>query len=350
MNKTYFVILLFIMIFTNCVKEHQFGKSNINEIFFFNLSQQVGSAEINKDSLTIKIKVSAQANISSLYLDSVYLSSYSTISPGIKTIMDFTNPVNYTLTAENGSKKVYVVTVTKEIETPQLENNLLDNWYTPLNKNYLEPGKNEATIWATGNAGVVTLGSANVNPVTISGNDLAAELTTKDLGSLGQLVGQRIAAGSIFTGNFILDISNPLNSTKFGIGYTARPKSITLDYSYLPGSPYRNGKGQILSKVDSCDIYLLLENKSSSQTKRIATGWFRSGKQIVKITELTIPLIYGTLPSGTASYMFPSNNLFGNSSDNITSLTFVASSSANGALFEGGVNSKLTINNIILNY
>lgn len=350
MKKRFSVTIILIILFTNCVKENQFGKSDIKELFYFSLSQQVGSTEINKDSLTIKIKVSAQANISSLYLDSVQLSSYTTIEPAVKAVMDFTKPINYTLTAENGSKKVYVVYVTKEIETPQLENNLLDNWYTPQNKNYLEPGKNEATIWATGNAGVVTLGSANVNPVSVSGNDLAAELTTKDLGALGQLVGQRIAAGSIFTGKFILDISNPLNSTKFGIGFTARPKSITLDYSYMPGSPYRNGTGQILSKVDSCDIYLLLENKSSSQTKRIATGWFRSGKQIDKSTELTIPLIYGTLPSGTASYMFPINNLFGNSSDNITSLTFVASSSANGALFEGGVNSKLTINNIILNY
>jgi hypothetical protein len=243
------------------------------------------------------------------------------------------------------------VIITKGTLAPQLDNGSLDNWYTPTGKNYEEPGLDEAsTIWASGNAGVVTLGQANVRPITIQGSDRGAELITRDLGSLAGLVGQRMAAGSIFTGKFILDISNPLNSTKFGVPFIGKPKSFTVSYRYAPGSPYRNGTGQTLSKSDSCDVYMILENRSGSTVKRIATGWFRSGLQQDAFTDITVDLIYGPLPAGSPVYMFPANGQFGTASDDVTHISFVSSSSAYGASFEGGTNSNLVINNLRLNY
>jgi len=106
----------------------------------------------------------------------------------------------------------------------------------------------------------------------------------------------------------------------------------------------------VLTKNDSCDIYLLLENKETTDIKRIATGWFRNAESIAQFKEITIPLTYGMLPPGSPAYMYPANNLFGNSNDKVTHISFVAASSAYGALFEGGTNSSLILNNLILNY
>jgi hypothetical protein len=336
------------LLFFGCVKEDHFGKSGFKEIRYFSVPQQAGNTQI--DSLLVRITVSPSADLTKLFADSIGLSSYATVSPKAGEIQDFSKPVIYTVTAENGTKSAYSVIVSRESSTPQLENGSLDDWYTPSGKNYQEPGLNDATIWATGNAGVVTLGAANVKPVTVTGTDLGAELVTRDLGALGQLVGQRIAAGTIFTGKFVLDIANPLNSAKFGIPFTGRPVSFTFSYTYAPGSPYRNGQGQILTKNDSCDIYLLLENRENNQVKRIATGWFRDTETVNTYKEITIPLTYGTIPQGSPVYMYPVNGSFGSGSEPVTHISFVAASSAYGAFFEGGVNTRLVINNVKLNY
>ncbi len=345
-----FIIVLSLYILYGCVKEDHFGKSDLKEIFYFSLPQQSGNSIIIKDSLIIRVTVAPTADLTKLYADSVRLSSYATISPGVDVVQDFTKPVQYTVTAENGTQVIYTVIVRKESTTPQLENAGLDDWYTPVGKNYQEPGKDESTIWASGNAGVVTLGQANVKAFIIQGADLGAEMITRDLGSLAQLTGQRMAAGSIFTGDFILDISNPLNSTKFGVPFVGRPASFTVSYKYVPGTPYKNGQGTTLNKPDSCDIYLLLENRNNNQVKRVATGWFRDGKQQDTFKDITVNLTYGPLAAGNPVYMFPANGLFGSANDEVTHISFVAASSAYGAYFEGGTNTTLIINNIRLNY
>lgn len=333
-----------------CVKEDFFGKSSLKQINFFSIQNQSGVTIIIEDSLLIRTTVAANTDLTQLRPDSVAVSSYARVEPSITQIRDFTRPVLYTVIAEDGSRVNYTVVITKEAANPQLENSSFDDWYTPSGKNYQEPGLSSSSIWATGNAGVVTLGNANVTPVVVSGTDNAVQLVTKDLGTLGQLVSQRMAAGSIFTGRFELDIANPLNSTKFGIPFTARPVGFSLSYTYQPGSTYRNNKGVILSKADSCDIYLILENKEGAEAKRIATGWFRSGDAITNFTNINIPLIYGNLPANAPAYSKPINGLYGSANDKITHISFVAASSSSGALFEGGVNSTLQINNLQLKY
>ena len=52
------------------------------------------------------------------------------------------------------------------------------------------------------------------------------KLVTLDLGGVAGLIGQRMAAGSLFTGKFQLDIANPLNSTKFGIPFICQAQKI----------------------------------------------------------------------------------------------------------------------------
>ncbi len=350
MKRLLISIIALTLLVVSCVKEDYFGRSALKEIRYFTITQQAGNTEIIQDSLLIRVSVAPSANLAQLFADSIGLSSYARVTPGVGVVQDFSRPVTYTVTAEDGSTVAYTVIVTRGSTTPQLDNSSLDDWYTPAGKNYQEPGKDDNTIWATGNAGVVTLTTANVNPTVVSGTDRAAEMVTKDLGALGQLTGQRMAAGTVFTGKFVLDIANPLNSTKFGVPFTGSPSSFTVSYTYVPGTPYRDGRGNVLNKEDSCDIYLLLENRENNQVKRLATGWFRSGISVSAFTDITVPLVYGALPAGTPAYQFPANGLFGTAADPVTHITFVAASSAYGATYEGGTNTRLVINNVRMNY
>lgn len=342
--------ILLCLTFWGCVKETYFGKSSFKKILYFTIAQQSATTIINQNNLTIQLRVDAQADLTKLYPDSIKLSTFAHISPGVNVTQDFTNPVNYTVTAEDGSTAVYKVVVNRQSETPQISNSNFDEWYTPDGKNYKQPGRDNNSEWATGNAGVVTLGTANTTPVEVAPGDLAAQMVTKDLGVLGQIAGQRMAAATLFTGTFVLDISNPLNSPRFGIAFRARPKSFSVDFKYSPGLPYKNGQGQELTKKDSCDMYVLLENRNNNVNKRVATAWFRSGNVANAFTNITVPLVYGTLPINTPAYQLPVNGLFASAGEPVTHITIVFASSAYANFFEGGVNSTLVVNNLSLNY
>lgn len=314
------------------------------------LEDQVGNSQINQDSRTISVTVSAVANVNSLKAIEITTSTFAKVSPAVGEAQDFTLPVAYAVVAEDGSSVEYTVTVKQEGSEPQLDNASFDTWFTTP-KGYQEPGLDANSIWATGNAGTVTLRNPNVTPLAINGSDFAAKLITLDLGNLAGSIGQRMAAGSLFTGKFQLDIANPLNSTKFGIPFSARPKKFSVKYAYSPGTPYLNKNGQTLAKNDSCDVYLLLENREGTEVKRIATGWFRSGEEkIDQFYTITVDLMYGTLGANVPAYQKPVNGLYGASNEKVTHLTVVFSASYNGALFEGGTNSTLVVNDLKLIY
>jgi hypothetical protein len=339
-----------ILLSNSCVQEDHFGLSPEKKILSFMLEDQVGNSQINQDSRTISVTVSAVANVNSLKAIEITTSTFAKVSPAVGEAQDFTLPVAYAVIAEDGSSVEYTVTVKQEGSEPQLDNASFDTWFTTP-KGYQEPGLDANSIWATGNAGTVTLRNPNVTPLAINGSDFAAKLITLDLGNLAGSIGQRMAAGSLFTGKFQLDIANPLNSTKFGIPFSARPKKFSVKYAYSPGTPYLNKNGQTLAKNDSCDVYLLLENREGTEVKRIATGWFRSGEEkIDQFYTITVDLMYGTLGANVPAYQKPVNGLYGASNEKVTHLTVVFSSSYNGALFEGGTNSTLVVNDLKLIY
>jgi hypothetical protein len=351
MQTTLKIFSVAIILFSfSCIQQDHFGVSPEKKILSFTLENQVGNTQINQETRTIAITVSAEAQLTSLKAMEISTSTFAKVNPAIGEAKDFTSPVSYTVVAEDGSDAEYTVTVKQEGSEPQLDNASFDTWFTTP-KGYQEPGLDANSIWATGNAGTVTLGNPNVTPLVISGEDRAAKLVTLDLGGVAGLIGQRIAAGSMFTGKFQLDIANPLNSTKFGIPFTARPKKFSVKYAYSPGLPYLSKNGQTLAKKDSCDVYVLLENRDGAEVKRIASGWFRSGEEkIDQYYTITVDLVYGTLGANVPAYQKPANGLYGAANEKVTHLTVVFSSSYNGALFEGGTNSTLVVNDFNLIY
>lgn len=78
----------------------------------FVLAEQTGNAVIDHDLETVAIEV-ANGTVVTALEPTVTVSDYATVSPLSGVATDFTNPVNYTVTAQDGvTTKVYAVTVT----------------------------------------------------------------------------------------------------------------------------------------------------------------------------------------------------------------------------------------------
>ncbi|MDY0324169.1 MAG: fibronectin type III domain-containing protein, partial [Candidatus Carbobacillus sp.] len=90
------------------------GLSNQKDILTFAIYGQIGSSVIGAN--TIDVEMGWQSNVAGL-TPTLTVSALATVSPVSGQTQDFTNPLTYTVTAENGTTKEYIVTVAKE-ETP----------------------------------------------------------------------------------------------------------------------------------------------------------------------------------------------------------------------------------------
>jgi len=346
-NKLIILLGLFALL-SSCIKDDYFGKSAYNKILALNLPQQLGVSTIDHDSLIIRITVSDELDITALTPVSLNISNFASVNPGPNQEIDFSVPVVYSVTAENGSIANYTVYVKTNAPEIQISNSGFDLWYT-TNAGYLQIGSGpDDTIWCTGNEGVVTMGDANALPLDVNG-DIVAQLTTVKLGALAQLVGQGVAAGSLFTGTFELNISNPPESPIFGTPFIGRPDSFSVMYQYNPGEQMVNGFGRNISGKDSLDIAVYLEDRNASPIKRVATAWLRTDEATPDWTLLTLPLVYGQ-PADPAYYEIPTKGIWGTGEETPTHITVVFSSSARGATFEGAPGSELMVNDFRLIY
>jgi hypothetical protein len=105
-----FMVFVTAIIFNGCEKEENLekDKSNEKEIVTFDASSISGS--INENDHTINIAVPYGTDVSAT-APSITVSSGATISPESGTAQNFTDPVTYTVTAEDGSTQEYVVSV-----------------------------------------------------------------------------------------------------------------------------------------------------------------------------------------------------------------------------------------------
>lgn len=343
-------ICTLLLAFSSCIREDYFGKSDKNFITSFTVNGQIGQTIY--DSSKIYIAVDLDFDITNVFAN-VSISNYAAITPNPKDGQNFSKPVTYTVTSESGKAAIYTVYIYQTTPEIQLPNSDFRQWYltTTSGKSYYQIGKNATdTIWATSNAGAVSITTPNVFPFVEASGDTIAHLTTLNAGKLAQTLGQGIAAGSLFTGIFKLNISNPVSSAKFGTPFIGKPKSFSVDYKYLPGSTMMNGKGATISGKDSLDIYLILENRSTTPWKRIATAWFRSDIQQSDFTNLKLDLTYGKIVNSKYYEVPTGNAIWGDGTEKPTHISVVFSSSARGDKFEGAPGSSLWVKNFILYY
>lgn len=133
------VITLGIFAVTSCDKKDDdpvVGKSSekqITSFMFDNLTPAV-TAVIDQNLHTITAVVPAGTIINSM-TPAVIFSDKATISPASGSTVDFTNPVIYTVTAEDLSTNTYVVTVTTDASEPEVLSGLISENRTLPNVN-----------------------------------------------------------------------------------------------------------------------------------------------------------------------------------------------------------------------
>lgn len=89
-----------------------FVQSSEKEITAFKLSNaQIGNASINSNTGQILVTMPIAESLTSLTPVTFTLSNSATVNPTTNTARDFSSPVNYTVTAQNGSTKQWTVTV-----------------------------------------------------------------------------------------------------------------------------------------------------------------------------------------------------------------------------------------------
>lgn len=352
MKKIAFGFIL--LTFFACVKEHKFGKSTRKEVKTFAIPGQSGNTTIDHQNLTITVPMPNNTIDFQLTPNEITTSNFSSIVPKQGQTQNFSTPVGYTVTAEDGSMNTYMVSIELTGDKPQLENRSFEDWYveTVGSKNVDQPGiSKENTIWGTANRGLA-LGGANGNTSKQTKTDsLFVKMETVAAPAL-----VRIAAATLFTGKFTENfpsVSDPRSNLTLGVPFSGRPQGFSFSYKYTPGASNEDSNGNSLPYGDQCDIYLLLENRSGSKTKRVGTAWFRDGTTVSQWTKTTVPVKYGPLDASDPWYAYAQpqpDEEWGTGTENVTHITVLFSSSFEGDFFSGAIGSTLEVDNVLLNY
>ncbi|MEJ2595951.1 MAG: PCMD domain-containing protein [bacterium] len=341
----FLLVILLLQVTTACLKDDHFGQSPYNTLYSFELEDQIGEASIDQVTCIVQCSVDSTADVTSLVLVDYRVSNYASLNPGPGIPLDFTDTVFYTVTAENGNTRVYKVILSEAKQNEQVRNSGFQDWYDTGN-GYLEIGTDaDNIVWSTGNAGASISGVIPTYPEVMAENDTAAIMETKSVS-----IGPRIAAGSLFTGIFELNILNPPKSIKPGIPFSSRPAAFKISMKYQPGEENKDGDGNPLPYDDMADIYVLLEVRNGDAKQRLATAWYRSSDTYTDWHELQVDFMYGELDGSYPDFMKPEDGQYADPSATPTHISVILSSSAGGGEFEGAVGSLLSVNDFELIY
>lgn len=355
-STTLHIVVLFFFL-SSCVKEDYFGYSNYANIKVLEVSNQASQTVIITGENKVIVEIPGGVDLTQIVLQKLELSSFATADVQVGDILNLEAPISLKVTAEDGSVQDWILEALVASVTPQLANGDLNLWYK-TNSDYFEPGESKAsTIWGTGNQGTFILNKLATVPYDLGNDNLAAQMITLDNGFLGSTFGAPIAAGSIFTGVFNsdnLDPKDPEAAIDFGTPFSGRPEKIQFTYSYVPGEENKDKDGELLPYSDQMDVYAILEVRTGDKIERLATAWLRSGEVQQELVTISLDFIYGELDDSYPTYMLPQNSTFV-SQDSAgfilpTHITFVASSSFDGALFAGAVGSSLIVDDIVMIY
>lgn len=304
----------------------------------------------------------------------------ATISPENGSTQDFSNGgVTYTVTSEDKAwSRTYTVRVNEVADHSPLYD--FENFF-------LEPGKERYYIWTDiiknnpedeneSGTRLLNWASGNGGFAIVAGNKTPDEyptaplengykghgvcLTTRSTGAAGNILKMPIAAGNLFTGEFIGDMATkkPLEATHFGSGdfcvITKKPLKFSGYYQYTPGAKVTNRKKEVLEGVvDKGDIYAVLfrntikDENGEDQIFYLDGTNVKTSPQIVAIAEA--PEINKT-EGGWHKFEVVFNYLA--KIDPVVlanrgySLAVVCTSSIEGANFQGAVGSQLLVDEL----
>lgn len=257
---------------------------------------------------------------------------------------DFSKDVTYTVVAENGTVATYVVKAPSRMASLKFS---FDEWETKGNAEY--PMPRDLLASSLEGASMLALLGVEGLPLYKSTDDkvagaAAARLVTMNTSEIASSLIPAITSGSVFTGKFKLDISDRLNSTKFGIAYDKKPLRFKGYYKYTPGKTFIDGTDveNIVTKdqTDECAIQAVLYEAETDDFTLTGHDINDSDKRVA-----VDALSDGTAKTAWTSFDIPFTWLEGKTYDPAKKykLAIVCSSSKEGDLFKGAGGSTLLI-------
>lgn len=258
---------------TSCIQDEPLCPEAEIESFTLPSELLFSDPVINQGQNTIQVLLNKKADLTALAPE-VTVNEFSTVSPASGETVDFTNPVTYRVTAQDGihtrDYKVQMIVMDDEdVYTSLMKNFTFSHWKEEP-RHYTTPIQKSADniiydIFATSNQGVSLYQQFPVPeqyPVYAipNKNGYAAKMITKK--GPGSILGIQyipIVAGSLYTGkmNLLNALADPLKATEFGQPFNQIPVRFTGYYKYKAGTGnYIGSDGNPKPGVkDSCAIY-----------------------------------------------------------------------------------------------
>jgi len=159
--------------------------STAKAITVFNITSQISSS-VNEGAKTITVLVPYGTDKSSLTPNTITASGLASVDPGTGTPQNFTSPINYTVTAEDGSQQIYAVSIDfGSLATDYFRSKASGNWSdvatwesSPDNSNWISatstPGTTASTVTIQSTNTVTVISAITANNTTVnSGAKLA---------------------------------------------------------------------------------------------------------------------------------------------------------------------------------
>lgn len=278
---------------------------------------------------------------------------------------DFTLPQVYTSHSEDG-KWTKDYTVSFNYPKPVEEMNFANYKMADKTKYYTwvetDESGNELDYWASGNGGYALVGIAKKaeDYPTAPFNDVergpSVKLTTCRTGSFGDMVKMPIAAGSLFIGKFNSKIAMklPREATAFGLQVLkGEPKRLEGWYKYKAGEVFTDKDKKVCpERRDTADIYAVVYEVDPNNFEALNGDDVLTSDRIVLMARIDNP----GEPSQWTSFSEPFKPMNGKTFDPERmarygyAIAVVATSSRQGAYFEGAIGSTLCINQMRVVY
>lgn len=279
-------------------------------------------------------------------------------------VMDLSQDVTITVTAENGTIATYIVKTPIKVKTAILDFSFED--WKPIAGNFLSYAYDKpepVNVLATSSEGAAMMklmvSDLTEMPVTKVADAIlgqyGAKLMTLDTSEHTNELVPALTSGSLFTGSFDLNLSGDvvdrLAATKFGVAYDKKPLLFKGWYKYTAGKKYINGEGATKpedvieeDKVDECSIMAVLyetENDEEGNNIPLTGHDINSSPRRVAIAALSD----GTNKSEWTPFNLEFTYLEGKTYEKEKSyqLAIVCSSSKEGDRFKGAGGSTLIL-------
>jgi len=335
------------------------SEAKITSFVFENASIVTEQPVIDDATGKITFKVNEDATNEELaaLVPTIEISPKATITPATGVKQDFASNVTYTVIAEDGTVKEYVVSLAGRQVSMKFP---FDEWKSvgTGKSKHDEPAEETLATSATA-ASLLWLYGVEGFPLyketeDIVAGEAAAKLVTMDTSAQMNALVPAITSGSVFTGKFVLNMGDRLSSTKFGIAYDKKPAYFRGWYKYTPGEKFIDGAGASKPEdvvehpeiTDECAIQAVLYEAVDADGKeviltghdintseyRVATAVLGDGTAKTAYTYFDLPFTYvdGKEYEAGKSYK----------------LAIVCSSSKDGDLFKGAGGSTLWIDEL----